>query len=423
MLDIKQIVAEPEYVKAKLRMRNIDVSVIDTLALKAKELGSVMFEAQNLQANIGKLSKEISLNRNNKEKVESIKKNINSIKFQLETLKNKQIELEEYVNSIIITLPNLPADDVPYGKDEDGNVILKEHANLGRGLFDNSISHDTIGAKLGLFDLPRAVKLSGSRFVLYRSQGAKLVRALIAFMIDEHEKRGYIEYNIPILVKPEIMYGTGQLPKFEEDLFKLKDRDLYLIPTAEVSLTNVWNNEIVDLSEPIKMTAFSECFRSEVGSGGKDTRGIIRNHQFKKVELVKIVTSEQIELEFNKTVEDAKNILEKLELPFRELLLCSGDIGFSSEKTIDLEVWMPSEFKYREISSVSRFGNFQGRRAKIRYRDSQGKTQYAYTINGSGLAIDRLIAAIIENNYDSKTDSIKVPSVLIPYFGKSQITK
>lgn len=417
MLDVKYIIDNEKLVFQKLKSRNFDTSKIVNLVPNAKKLGKVMFDSQNLQYEIAKISKLIGQNKNDKVKVEQLKNSIFSIKNQLNELKIKQNQLSTSVEEMLNSIPNLPLDIVPIGNDENNNVLLVENANLGKGLVVNKISHDVIGNKLELFDLPRASKLSGARFVLYKNQGAKLIRALLDFMLDEHTARGYIEYNTPLLVKPEIMYGTGQLPKFEEDLFKLNGRDLYLISTAEVSLTNIWNNEIVNLEHPIKMCAFSECFRSEAGSGGKDTRGIIRNHQFKKVELVKITTKEQIDTEYKKTLDDVRNILNKLEIPYREIILCTGDIGFSSEQTIDFEIWMPSEFKYREISSVSRFGDFQGRRAKIRYKNNDNKNTYAYTINGSGLAIDRLIAAIIENNYDPKTNTVEIPKVLHKYFG------
>ncbi|WP_027334395.1 serine--tRNA ligase [Mycoplasma elephantis] len=422
MLDIKFIIDNQEYVKEKLSQRGFDVSIIDELSLKAKELGKVMFSNQEMQSKIKALSSDIAKNKNDKKIVEDIKNQITEIKNNQQKLKKKEDELNEFVKYNLERIPNIPLDEVPVGKDENNNVVIAEHSKLGKGLVNQPISHDTLGAEFEIFDIPRAVKLSGSRFVLFKKDGAKLIRAIQNFMLDEHIKRGYIEYNTPVLVKENIMYGTGQLPKFEEDLFKLTN-NLYLISTAEVSLTNIFNNEIVDLTNPIKLTAFTECFRSEAGSGGKDTKGIIRSHQFKKVELVKIVKEEDSKKEFELLLSDAKNILEKLELPFREVILCTGDLGFSSQKTIDLEVWMPSEFKYREISSVSTFGDFQGRRAMIRYKDNDGNNKYAYTINGSGLAIDRLIAAIIENNYDEKNNLITIPKALWSYFGKKTITK
>ncbi|VDR41811.1 seryl-tRNA synthetase [Mycoplasmopsis caviae] len=324
---------------------------------------------------------------------------------------------------MLIRIPNISLDDVPLGKDEKQNKVLKNHDNLGRGLVSGVLPHYTIASNLNIIDLERAVKMSGSRYVIYKGLGARLARALMNFMLDLHVKNGYEEYSVPFIVKPEILFGTGQLPKFKEDLFALEDTKNYLIPTAEVPLTNYYNNEIIDLSKPIRMTAFTECFRSEAGSSGKDTKGIIRNHQFKKVELVKIVSEKDWEAEFNQMLEQAKLVLDELELPYRELLLCTGDLGFASRKTIDIEVWLPSEIKYREISSVSYMGDFQARRAMIRYKNEDGENVYAHTMNGSGLAIDRLIAAILEN-YQNKDGSITIPKKLVPYMGGiSKITK
>lgn len=422
MLDIKYIFENKDIVKNKLSSRNFDAQIIEEIFEKGKEKGRLQFEIQNLQADVSKKSKEIGLNIKNKEKVEQIKQEINKIKQQISQYTHKFEQLEAFISKELLLIPNLPLDCVPIGNTEQENQIIATYANLGKGLVKHEISHADIAHDLGIIDLPRAVKMSGSRFVIYKNEGAKLVRALQAFMLDEHISRGYQEYNIPLLVKSQMLKGTGQLPKFEEDLFKINNEDLYLIPTAEVSLTNIWNNEILNLDKPLCVTAFSECFRSEVGSGGKDNKGIIRNKQFKKVELVKIVKQEDIEIEFEKTVQDAKNILQKLEIPYRELLLCTGDLGFSSEKTIDLELWMPSENKFREVSSISRFGDFQGRRAMIRYKN-RNENKYAYTINGSGLAIDRLIASIIENGYNKSENAIILPKALIPYMQIDKIVK
>ncbi|MDJ1646064.1 serine--tRNA ligase [Mycoplasma sp. M5725] len=422
MLDIKHIFENKETVKNKLNLRGFNTKIIDEIYKKGKDLGKIKFEIQNLQSDVTKKSKEISLNIKDSKKVEKIKEEILKIKEQIFQKNEKFEQLNSFILKEMLLIPNLPLDDVPVGNSEEENVVISTHEKLGRGLVKQEISHSDIAHDLGIIDLPRAVKMSGSRFVIYKNDGAKLVRALQWFMLEEHISRGYEEYNIPLLVKSQMLKGTGQLPKFEEDLFKIANEDLYLIPTAEVSLTNVWNNEILNLDDPIKVTAFSECFRSEVGSGGKDNKGIIRNKQFKKVELVKIVKEEDIKHEFEKTLDDAKNILEKLEIPYRELLLCTGDLGFSSEQTIDLELWMPSENKFREVSSVSRFGDFQGRRAMIRYKNGK-ENKYAFTINGSGLAIDRLIAAIIENGYNKEDGSVSIPKALISYMQIDKITK
>ncbi|UUM19864.1 MULTISPECIES: serine--tRNA ligase [unclassified Mycoplasma] len=420
MLDIKYVLKNPEKTRELLKKRGFNLSIFDQYLELAKKRGSLMFQAQSQKAELGKLSKDFGKYKNNPEKLAELKTIIAQIK-EKETLLNQQVDsLNEQIQKLALEIPNLPLDEIPFGKDEQDNVILSEHANLGRGLVKQKLPHYEIAKKLDILDIERAVKLSGSRFIMYKNAGAKLVRALISFMLDLHNSKGYSELTTPVLVKSKALYGTGQLPKFEDDLFKLNKDDFYLIPTAEVTLTNYYNNEIVDLSNPFKVTAYTECFRSEAGSSGKDTKGIIRQHQFKKVELVKITTAQDAIKEFNLMLEDAKDVLEQLQIPYRELLLCTGDMGFGSRKTIDLELWLPSEQRYREVSSVSYMGDFQARRAMIRYKDDQGSTQYAHTMNGSALAVDRVIAAILEI-YQNEDNTISVPQVLIPYMGMNII--
>lgn len=416
MLDLKYVLKNHDLVREKLQSRGFDLSIFDKYYELASQRGTLMSQAQNKKAELTQLSKKFGQLKNDPQALQELKSQIEIIKKEESSLNEQANELNEQIYALGSTIPNLPLDEVPYGKDEDQNVVLKENPNLGRGLVKGVIPHYEIAKKLNILDIERAVKLSGSRFVIYKGLGAKLTRALISFMLDLHATKGYQEFTTPILVKSNILYGTGQLPKFEEDLFKLTTDDFYLIPTSEVTLTNYYNNELIDLSIPYRATAYTECFRSEAGSSGKDTKGILRQHQFKKVELVKVTTQEDALKEYNLMLEDAKDVLEKLEIPYRELLLCTGDMGFGSRKTIDLELWLPSEERYREVSSISYMGDFQARRAMIRYKDEQGKSQYAHTMNGSGLAIDRVVAALLEI-YQNEDGSISIPKVLIPYMG------
>ncbi|QSF13518.1 serine--tRNA ligase [Mycoplasma sp. Mirounga ES2805-ORL] len=418
MLNIKYILDNEEIVKEKLNDRNFDLNHFNKFLKFAKKRGKAMFQAQQKRAELSKFSKEFAKAKS-KEEISLLQKEVSIIKAEASKLEEEAKVIEQKVNDMLYKIPNISLDDVPKGLDENQNVVLKTHDKLGRGLVNNVVPHYEIGLNNNLLDFDKAAKLSGSRYVIYKNKLAKLIRAIQNFMLDLHTKNGYEEYNVPVIVNPEILFGTGQLPKFEEDLYKLKSENKYLIPTAEVPLTNLFNNEIVDLSKPIRLTAFTECFRSEAGSGGKDMKGIIRLHQFKKVELVKITSEEDSINEFNQMVDQAKLVLEELELPFRELLLCTGDLGFSSRKTIDLEVWLPSEMKFREISSVSYMGDFQARRAMIRYKKNN-ETKYAFTMNGSGLAIDRLLAAILEN-YQNADGTISIPKKLIPYFGADKL--
>ncbi|UUM19263.1 serine--tRNA ligase [Mycoplasma sp. 1018B] len=415
MLNLKYLLDNEDLVKKLYRTRKIDNEKLNRLFQIAKERGKLMFQAQQAKAVISEKSKKIALFKNNAIAFNELKNELSLIKKEQNILEQKATSLDLEVKKILDYLPNLPLEDVPLGEDDNQNVVLNTYDNLGKGLIVKNIkAHYEIAQELDLIDIKRASKLSGSRFVIYKNKGSQLVRALKNFLLDLHINNNYQEIDIPVLVKENIMYGTGQLPKFKEDLFYLEKENLYLIPTAEVPITNYYNDEIIDLTKPIRLTGFSQCFRSEAGSGGKDTKGIIRLHQFKKVELVKITSEKDALNEYNQLVKQAKLALELLELPFREVLLCRGDLGFSARKTIDLEVWLPSEMKFREISSVSYMGDFQARRAKIRYKDQNGNISYAHTMNASGVAIDRLIAAILEN-YQNEDGTITIPKKLIPY--------
>ncbi|TPE57706.1 serine--tRNA ligase [[Mycoplasma] falconis] len=419
MLDLKYIINNKNEVVKKLSSRNFDLSIINEIIELGETRNKLIHKLEQLQAQRNKLSEEIGIKLRNKQNADEEMNQVNEIKQQIEVADAEADAIVKKVNDLMIQVPNLPYDEVPLGFDDLDNKVIAEHPNLGRGLVKGVLPHYEVAVKLDIVDFVRAVKLARTRFTLYKNDGAKLVRALAAFMLDTHIANGYKEIMPAHLVNSNMLYGTGQLPKFSEDLFKIQDNDLWLIPTAEVPVTNYHYDEILNLDNPIKYVAYTKCFRSEAGSSGKDTRGLIRQHEFHKVELVKIVSEKDGMTEWEKTVNDAKSILDKLELPYREVLLSTGDLGFSSAKTVDLELWMPSEQKYRETSSISIFKDFQARRAKIRYKEN-GKTKYAYTINGSGLAIDRVVASILEN-YQNEDGTISVPKVLIPYMQKEII--
>ena len=414
MLDLKYILNNKNYIIKKLSTRNYDISNIEKIVKLIEKRNQLIFKLEKLLAKKNELSQEIEIQKRNKKNPEKLINEVNLLKEEIDKIELKADKSINKVNELVLQIPNIPYDDVPIGHSDLDNVVIKEHPTLGRGLVKNVEPHYDIATKLDIIDFSRAVKLAQTRFVLYKKEGAALIRALENFMLDTHIKNGYEEIIPPHIVNSKMLYGTGQLPKFKEDLFKLEGNDLWLIPTAEVPVTNYHYDEILDLSKPKKYVAYTKCFRSEAGSGGRDTRGIIRQHEFHKVELVKVVKQEDGMTEWEKMVNDAKSILELLEIPYREVMLSTGDIGFSSAKTIDLELWIPSEEKYRETSSISICNDFQARRAKIRYRNDEGKTTYAFTMNGSGLAIDRVMAAILEN-YQNSDGSISIPKVLIPY--------
>ena len=411
MLDIKLIQKNIDFVIEKLKSRQVDEQLLKHLSKIIKERNVLMTEHSKLSEQKNIISKELP--KSNKK--EELLKQANEVKKAIQEIEIKIKNYQDQLNNLLPTLPNLPLDQVPMGQDETNNVVIEKYENLGRGLVKKLKPHYEIAIEKNLIDFPRAAKLSGSRFVFFKNKGALLVRALENFMLDFHIKNGYEEILPPLLVNSNTLFGTGQLPKFSEDLFKINDEDLWLIPTAEVPLTNYYNNEIIDLSTPVKFCAYTPCFRSEAGSSGKDTKGLIRSRQFNKVEMVKITNQNDALKEFELCVQDAQKILELLEIPYQKVLLCSGDLGFSSKITYDLELWLPSEQRFREVSSISYFGDFQSRRAMIRYRNENNKTEYAHTINGSGLAIDRIIAAILEI-YQNEDGSIDIPKVLIPFF-------
>ena len=330
--------------------------------------------------------------------------------------------LDEKIKLALLSIPNVPNKEIPVGKDDTANVEIRRFLEPTKFDFDIK-AHWDLGVDLGILDFERAVKISGSRFSVFKSLGARLERSIMNFMLDVHTKQGYKEVAVPVLINRASMYGTGQLPKFEDDMFYVPSKDMFLAPTAEVPVTNLLSNEILDYEQvPSYYTAYTPCFRQEAGSAGRDTRGLIRNHQFDKVEMVKFANPNNSYEELEKLTLDAEEILKLLKIPYRVVCLSTGDIGFSSAKTYDIEVWMPSYNRYVEISSCSNFEDFQARRANIRFRDIDGKVKFVHTLNGSGLAIGRTFAAILEN-YQQKDGSIKIPEVLQDYMKVEKITK
>ena len=419
MLDIRFVRENQEAVATAMANRNFPWDA-DRFAELDEARRSAIVEEEALQAQRNSLSKEIGamMRDGKKEEAEQAKEQVRQINEQLEGISARREEAEEALHQIMMCTPNIPHESVPVGADEDENVEVRRWGTPRTFDFESK-AHWELGADLGIIDSERGVKLSGSSFVVLGGLGARLERAIINFMADTHTENGFTEWWLPSLVNRETMTGTGQLPKFEEDLFKTKDEGYYLIPTAEVPMTNLHAGEVIDGDDlPLRYTAFTNCFREEAGSAGRDTRGLIRLHQFDKVEMVKFAKPEQAYDELESMTEEAELILQKLNLPYRVITLCTGDMGFSAAKTYDLEVWLPSYNAYKEISSCSCCGDFQARRANIRYRDPKEfkGSRYLYTLNGSGLAVGRTMAAIIEN-YQNEDGTITVPDVLVPYMG------
>ena len=419
MLILKDIRKNPDFFKKKLKSRFVENSdkLIDDLVKFDNNLRSNLELQQDLQNKRNSISKSLSSIKDKKSS-EFIKKTeeVGEIKSKISNLEEVVSNLYKSIDDILHNLPNIPDDNVPLGADETSNKEIKLFGKIKEFNF-KPLSHEEIGSKLGQIDFETAVNISGSRFVILKKDIAKLERALINFMIDVHTKENdYEEVNVPVLVKEETMFGTGQLPKFKDEQFKTTN-NLWLIPTSEVSLTNMVANQIVAYEQlPLRYVSASLCFRSEAGAAGKDTKGMMRQHQFTKVELVSIIQPEFRFEELERLTKSAEIILQKLELPYRVTLLSSGDMGFGAEKTYDLEVWIPSQKKYREISSCSSCGTFQANRMKARYKTIEGKNELLATLNGSGLAIGRTIIAILEN-YQNEDGSVTIPKVLQPYMG------
>lgn len=419
MLDPKLIRANLDDVASALAKRGfvLDVELLRTLEDERK---SIQVKTENLQSLRNTRSKNIGKAKAAGEDIAPLLAEVDQLKQDLAAAETELHTVQHRLDEYLSTVPNMPAEEVPEGVSEDDNVEVRRWGTPRT--FDFEVKdHVDLGADLGGLDFETASKITGARFAVLRGGIAKLHRALIQFMLDTHEQEhGYEEVNVPYIVNADSLYGTGQLPKFEEDLFKLNDeRDFYLIPTAEVPVTNLLRDELLDKDArlPLKFVAHTPCFRSEAGSHGRDTRGMIRQHQFEKVELVQFVHPETSDTALEELTGHAENILQKLGLPYRTVILCGGDIGFSAAKTYDIEVWVPSQNKYREISSCSNFRDFQARRLKARYRDSEtGKPALLHTLNGSGLAIGRTLLAVLEN-YQQADGSVLVPDALQAYMG------
>lgn len=415
MINLKLIETNFDEFNSKLKAKKVGEDVLKNLLEAYKENKKIKLEIESLQSEQNAKSKKMGefMKSGDKESANALKTELDSKKAQIATLNESLNESEEKLNLVAAAVPNIIDDDVPLGADEDENVELKKVLEPPRFDF-KPLEHWQLAEKNGWIDFSTGAKLSGSRFSVLRGQGAKLARALVNYMIDFNSSRGFELVNVPFLVGSNTLFGTGQLPKFADDLYKIDDEDLYLIPTSEVPVTNLYNDEIIAENElPIKMTCYSACFRKEAGSAGKDTRGMIRQHQFEKVELVCITKPEQSDKVFDEMVACASDLLSSLGLAHRHMLLCSGDLGFSAAKTVDLEVWLAGQDKYREISSVSNTRDFQARRAKIRFKDGK-KNTLCHTLNGSSLAVGRTLIAIMEN-YQQKDGSIKIPAVLEKY--------
>jgi seryl-tRNA synthetase len=416
MHNIKDIVADIEGFKENLKKRGFDLSIVDECIGLNEKRKEATTKSETTQSEIKKISKEVGMKKRNGENADDLMAQVAELKKSIESTKAELEKVQEDLNYKLSTIPNLIAEDVPVGEDENDNVEVNKWGEPKKFSFEPK-DHVDLGEKLQWLDFERAAKLTGARFVIQSGPLARLERAVSNFMIDHHLDKGYTEVVPPFIVNKDSLYGTGQLPKFSEDLFKLEGFDWYLIPTSEVPLTNIRAQEIFDQAElPMKFCGYTPCFRSEAGSHGRDTRGMIRMHQFQKVEMVNIVHPDESEKALEDMKRNAEEILEKLELPYRTVKLCTGDIGFGSRKTYDLEVWVPSQNTYREISSCSNCWDFQAQRASIRFKKQGEKPQFAHTLNGSGLAVGRTIVAILEN-YQNEDGSITVPKALVPYMG------
>ncbi|WGS65159.1 serine--tRNA ligase [Marinitoga aeolica] len=423
MIDIKLIRKNPEVVIDALIKRNHETDLINQIKELDEEKRNIQKEVEILRAQRNSFSKQIAKLKSagNTEELKNIMEESKEVGTKIKELELKMREIEDKIHIKLLYIPNIPDETVPIGKSEDDNVEIRKWGKPKEFDFEPK-AHWDLGPELGMLDFERASKISGSRFSILKSQLAKMERALINFMLDVHTKEhGYMEIVPPHLVKRETMLGTGQLPKFEEEAYNTKDDDLFLIPTAEVTLAGMHQNEVLSFKDlPLKYVAYTPCYRREAGSYGKDVRGMIRQHQFDKVELFWYTTPDESEKALEELTSHAERILQLLELPYRVITLCTGDLGFGAAKTYDLEVWLPSYNAYKEISSCSNVKDFQARRGNTRYRTRENKMEYVHTLNGSGLAIGRTLVAIMEN-YQMPDGKIKVPEVLVPYMGMEVI--
>lgn len=422
MLDLKFIRSNPDKVKKALADRHYDFD-LDQVLVWDEQRRSLIAEGEQLKNRRNTLSQEVGRLKAAKQDATELQEEVRGISKRIKELDQELADLEQKLNKALLMIPNIPHETVPVGEDDKDNVVLRIEGEPPKFSFEPR-PHWEIGEKLDILDFARGAKIAGARFTVLKGWGAKLERALVNFMLDLHTREhGYTEIFPPFLVNRATMTGTGQLPKFEEDLFLCQREDLFLVPTAEVPVTNLYSSEILSADQlPIYHTAYTACFRAEAGAAGRDTRGLIRQHQFNKVELVKFTTPEDSYLELEKLTNDAEEVLRRLGLAYRVVSLSTGDLGFSAAKTYDLEVWLPAAGCYREISSCSNFEDFQARRANIRYRPAQGaRPRFVHTLNGSGLAVGRTLAAILEN-YQQEDGSVIVPEALRPYLGVDVIS-
>ena len=422
MLDIRLIREEPDLVKARLATRGGgDEAKIDEVLRADVNRRKAETALQQLNADRKRLSKEVGGKRARGEATAELEAHVREIGGKITGLEGEATSFDEQQKNLLLQVPNLPHASVPAGKDASANAIVRSWGEK-REFAGNVLDHVAVAERLNLLDPERATKLSGSGFICFTGQGAKLERALINFMLDLHAREhGYVEISPPFVVRRDCMIGTSQLPKFEEDMYGLENGELFLAPTAEVSVTNLHREEILPLADlPKKYVAYTPCFRREAGSAGRETRGIIRVHQFDKVELVKIAIPEKSYQELESLVADAERVLQLLGLPYRVIELCTGDLGFGSTKTYDIEVWSPGQNGYLEVSSCSNTEDFQARRMNLRFKDAEGKNRFCHTLNGSGLALPRLFAALVENGQEPD-GSVVIPEKLRPYFGAEKI--
>ena len=415
MLDIKVIRNNPEMVKAAMKNRQMNLdNEIDKILKIDEERRNILQEAESMKAQQNAVSKKIPEMKKSGEDISKVMVEMKELSDKISEKTKLQSELEAKQRDLISWIPNIPNETVPIGKDDSENVEIRRWGEPRKFNFEAK-AHWDIGKDLGILDSERATKVTGTRFNFYKGLGAKLERSIINFFLNTHTQNGYTEVFPPFLANDDSLFGTGQFPKFKEDEFKVENTNLYLIPTAEVPVTNFHRNEILEGEKlPIKYCAYSACFRSEAGSAGRDTRGLIRQHQFNKVELVKFCKPEESYEELEKLTNDAEKLLQMLNLPYREVALCTGDATFSSAKTYDIEVWMPSYNRYVEISSCSNFEDYQARRLQIRYKDSaKDKAKLVHTLNGAGLAVGRTVAAILEN-YQNEDGTVTIPDALVP---------
>lgn len=424
MLDIKLFRNDPDFVKEKVAKRGMEDTVVDEVLELDEQRRQLISKAEEMKAERNKVSGEIAQKKRNKEDADDAIAAMRMLGDEIKVLDDTLNQVDVDLNDKLSRIPNIIQDDVPEGATDEDNVEVKRWGTPRTFDFEEKAHWDLV-EELKMVNFERAAKVSGARFVFLTGEGAQLERALMNYMITKHTtQHGYTEMMVPQLVNADSMYGTGQLPKFEEDLFKVEKEGLYTIPTAEVPLTNYYRNEIIGPDElPAKFTAQSACYRSEAGSAGRDTRGLIRLHQFDKVEMVRFEKPEDSWQALDEMTEHAEAILEELGLPYRRVILCTGDIGFGSSKTYDLEVWLPSYNEYKEISSCSNITDFQARRSNIRFkRDKNAKPELAHTLNGSGLAVGRTFAAIVEN-YQNEDGSVTIPEALVPYMGGKTVIR